>query len=446
MRCAHGGLDDLRERARGRRAAGRDRPRAVHRGGLPRRHAPRHARPRRRGDGAHPRRRLARRDRAGCTGAASASGSCTSARPTRSDGRYRFWGGLAVGVVDGGEGLIAQHRAAAERAGIEVRDDAPVERAPARRRGRSRGGRRAARSCARGRRRPGGGRLRVQPADARRLPRPELGRGEGARHAAQHRRGAARRARRTARRPYGHWSGCHAIQWDAGAPPTGDLRAHQPLLAPVVSARHRRQRATASASSTRAPTSATTRTPSTAPRCCASREGIAAQIFDARTGRDAAHDRLRGAGRHARRRGHDRRARRAARHRPGAARAHRARVQRRRSQPGEFDPSIKDGKRTEGIDAAEVQLGAADRAAAVHGVPGHLRDHVHVRRRCAWTSTRACSTRRARRCPGLFAAGELVGGLFFHNYPGGSGLTAGTVVRAARRVRGGRPVGSLLPA
>jgi tricarballylate dehydrogenase len=22
---------------------------------------------------------------------------------------------------------------------------------------------------------------------------------------------------------YGHWSGCHAIQWDAGAPPTGDL-------------------------------------------------------------------------------------------------------------------------------------------------------------------------------------------------------------------------------
>ena len=29
--------------------------------------------------------------------------------------------------------------------------------------------------------------------------------------------------------------------------------------------------------------------------------------------------------------------------------------------------------------------------------------------------------------PGLFAAGELVGGLFFHNYPGGSGLTAGTV-------------------
>jgi tricarballylate dehydrogenase len=26
---------------------------------------------------------------------------------------------------------------------------------------------------------------------------------------------------------------------------------------------------------------------------------------------------------------------------------------------------------------------------------------------------------------GLYAAGELVGGLFYHNYPGGSGLMAG---------------------
>ena len=28
---------------------------------------------------------------------------------------------------------------------------------------------------------------------------------------------------------------------------------------------------------------------------------------------------------------------------------------------------------------------------------------------------------------GLYAAGELVGGLFYHNYPGGSGLAAGMV-------------------
>ena len=29
--------------------------------------------------------------------------------------------------------------------------------------------------------------------------------------------------------------------------------------------------------------------------------------------------------------------------------------------------------------------------------------------------------------PGLYAAGELVGGLFYHNYPGGTGLVSGSV-------------------
>jgi tricarballylate dehydrogenase len=29
--------------------------------------------------------------------------------------------------------------------------------------------------------------------------------------------------------------------------------------------------------------------------------------------------------------------------------------------------------------------------------------------------------------PGLFAAGELVGGLFYFNYPGSTGLVSGTV-------------------
>ncbi len=30
--------------------------------------------------------------------------------------------------------------------------------------------------------------------------------------------------------------------------------------------------------------------------------------------------------------------------------------------------------------------------------------------------------------PGLYAAGELVGGLYYHNYPGGSGLASGAVL------------------
>ncbi|AXB42280.1 FAD-dependent tricarballylate dehydrogenase TcuA [Amycolatopsis albispora] len=36
-------------------------------------------------------------------------------------GRQVFWGGLAVGSTGGGKGLIAQHTAAAERAGVEIR-------------------------------------------------------------------------------------------------------------------------------------------------------------------------------------------------------------------------------------------------------------------------------------------------------------------------------------
>ena len=34
---------------------------------------------------------------------------------------------------------------------------------------------------------------------------------------------------------------------------------------------------------------------------------------------------------------------------------------------------------------------------------------------------------REKPIPGLFAAGELVGGIFYNNYPGGSGLTNGAV-------------------
>jgi tricarballylate dehydrogenase len=45
--------------------------------------------------------------------------------------------------------------------------------------------------------------------------------------------------------------------------------------------------------------------------------------------------------------------------------------------------------------------------------------------------------------PGLYAAGEMVGGLFFHNYPGGSGLTSGAVFgRIAGDSAGAHAVGT----
>jgi tricarballylate dehydrogenase len=46
----------------------------------------------------------------------------------------------------------------------------------------------------------------------------------------------------------------------------------------------------------------------------------------------------------------------------------------------------------------------------------------------------------------LFAAGEMVGGIFYHNYPGASGLTSGSVFgrlaggSAARAAAAAQPV------
>ena len=40
---------------------------------------------------------------------------------------------------------------------------------------------------------------------------------------------------------------------------------------------------------------------------------------------------------------------------------------------------------------------------------------------------------------GLYAAGELVGGLFYFNYPGGAGLMSGTVFGRIAGTSAGRP-------
>jgi tricarballylate dehydrogenase len=43
--------------------------------------------------------------------------------------------------------------------------------------------------------------------------------------------------------------------------------------------------------------------------------------------------------------------------------------------------------------------------------------------------------------PGLFAAGELVGGLFYHNYPGGTGLVSGSVFGKIAGTSAGKQIG-----
>jgi hypothetical protein len=48
-------------------------------------------------------------------------------------------------------------------------------------------------------------------------------------------------------------------------------------------------------------------------------------------------------------------------------------------QPGAFDPVKLDGLATTGHPSAQVELGEADRLAAIQGVPDHLVDRAHVR-------------------------------------------------------------------
>ena len=95
-------------------------------------------------------------------------------------------------------------------------------------------------------------------------------------------------------------------------------------------------------------------------------------------------------------------------------------------QTGEYNPTILDGKGTRGI-----QPPKSNWALAIDTPP-----FLGYAVTCGITFTFG-GLKIDKQCrvldeedtplPGLFAAGELVGGLFYHNYPGGSGLAAGAV-------------------
>ena len=91
-----------------------------------------------------------------------------------------------------------------------------------------------------------------------------------------------------------------------------------------------------------------------------------------------------------------------------------------------FNPNVKDGRRTEGLAipksnwANVLDTPPFEAYAVTCGITftfGGLRIDTHAR---------VISTDGAA-IPGLYAAGELVGGIFYFNYPGGTGLTNGAV-------------------
>jgi tricarballylate dehydrogenase len=91
-----------------------------------------------------------------------------------------------------------------------------------------------------------------------------------------------------------------------------------------------------------------------------------------------------------------------------------------------FDASIKDGRGTTGLDipksnwAQTISEGPFEAYAVTCGITftfGGLKINNHAQ----------VIDMEEQIMPGLFAAGELVGGIFYFNYPGGTGLTNGTV-------------------
>lgn len=91
-----------------------------------------------------------------------------------------------------------------------------------------------------------------------------------------------------------------------------------------------------------------------------------------------------------------------------------------------FDPTVLDGKRTNGLELDKTNWAQAldtppFKAFPVTGGITFTYGGLKVDGRGA------VLTDNETAIPGLFACGELVGGVFFGGYPGGSGLTSGTV-------------------
>ena len=91
-----------------------------------------------------------------------------------------------------------------------------------------------------------------------------------------------------------------------------------------------------------------------------------------------------------------------------------------------FDPTVKDGRGTHGL-----ELNKSNWANSIDSPP-----YVAYQTTCGITFTFGGLKINTRAqvidddgdvMPGLYAAGELVGGLFYFNYPGGTGLTSGAV-------------------
>ena len=268
---------------------------------------------------------------------------------------------------------------------------------------------------------PRRGRLRGEPGDAHPLSRPRLGPGQGPRRPLQHRGRHPHGAGRRRACPIGHWSGCHAVGvGPQRARPSATSQRRRPLPEALLPAG-----ASSSTSDGRAVRRRRGRLPQLHLRQVRARDPQATaaqpafQIFDAkviptsfatstsiRAGlEDPSPTASRGSRRWPRRR----------RTWMAFVKEIRRAIQRRSAQPGEFATTAArrwTKRRTEGIAVRRSRTGRCTlrRRRPTTGFAVHLRHHLHLRRPAHRPATPRCSIPKiSSQCPGLFAAGELVG-------------------------------------
>jgi tricarballylate dehydrogenase len=91
-----------------------------------------------------------------------------------------------------------------------------------------------------------------------------------------------------------------------------------------------------------------------------------------------------------------------------------------------LNPNIKDGRGTTRLAVPRSNWANPLTKPPFLDLRGDLRHHLHLRRHQGRHQS-ACPGRGACGDPGLFATGELMGGLYYDGYPGGAGLMAGAV-------------------
>ncbi|MDT0378179.1 FAD-dependent tricarballylate dehydrogenase TcuA [Streptomyces sp. DSM 42041] len=355
------------------------------------------------------------------------------------NGRFRFWGGLTVEVSGGGPGLVDALAKAAAREGVRVeygaralsllRDDDGVHGVRVRQHGTTREERADAVVLASGGFQADAA-MRAQylgPAwDLAKVRGTRFNTGDGIRMALD--AGAS---------PVGNWSGCHAVGWELNAPEFGDLavgdsfQKHSYPWGIMVNAHGRRF----------VDEGADFRNYTYAKygrRVLEQPGHFAWQIFDQQVSHllrdeyrikqvtkvtaptlEALARKLDGVD-------------------PDAFLAEIAAYNAAVDTGTAFDPNVKDGRATRGLAvdktnwANRIEQGPFEAYAVTCGITFTF-GGVRIS-----TDAEVLDTDMDP-IPGLYAAGELVGGIFYFNYPGGSGLTNGSVFGRIAGTQAGAP-------